>query len=230
MKSKRRIPEGSVVTYQSEPLELQQNGPNVLSVLFKMGGLAGTIHVRVVADGRVLFSRQLRASAEPDADLAPPLRQSVFLIGHVRSRASAAFGADRVGSLLSGDIANSSEGSAGPATRPAIEVVDIDSVDSLPTNSDAYASLDAILLDGTVDLDLAHSQAIEDWVRLGGHVVVTLGKAGQTYSKSPLAAWIPVKVQGMLRLGDLTAIESFCRQSSRIMSAGDEPVAAAAAE
>ena len=60
LKSKRRIPEGSVVTYQSEPLELQQNGPNVLSVLFKMGGLAGTIHVRVVADGRVLFSRQLR--------------------------------------------------------------------------------------------------------------------------------------------------------------------------
>lgn len=220
-------PEGSVVTYQGEPFELQQNGPNVLSVLFKMGRLEGTIHVRVVADGRVLFSRQLRASADPDADLPPPLRQSVFLIGHVRSGASGALGADRIGSLLSGDSANLSEASAGPTMRPAVEVVDVDSVDSLPTNSDAYASLDVILLDGRADLDPAHSQAIEDWVRLGGHLVMTLGKAGQTYSKSPLAAWIPVKVQGMQRLSDLSAIESFCRQSSRIMSAGDEPVDAA---
>ncbi|HUE17145.1 MAG TPA: hypothetical protein VMR25_23405 [Planctomycetaceae bacterium] len=218
-------PEGSVVTYQSEPIQLQQTGPNVLSVLFKMGRLGGTIHVRVVADGSVLFNRQLRVSADPDADLAPPLPQSVFSIGHVRApAASGTHGTDRVAALLSGDNANLPEGSASPATRPAIEVVDIDSLDSLPTNSAACASLDAILLDGGVELDLAHSQAIEEWVRSGGHLIVTLGKSGQAFSKSPLATWIPIKVQGVQRLSDLSSIESFGRQSSRIMSAGDEPI------
>jgi hypothetical protein len=54
--------------------------------------------------------------------------------------------------------------------------------------------------------------------------VVTLGQAGPKFAQSPLASWIPIKVQGMQRLTDLSAIESFCRQSSRIMGVGDEPV------
>jgi hypothetical protein len=221
-------PEGSVVTYQSEPVNLQQTGLNVLSVLFKMGRLEGTIRVRVVADDRVLVTRQLHASAEPEADLAAPLRKSVFLIGAVHpASVSGTKGANRVALLLSSDADNSPDQGFSPEMRPRIEVVDMDSFDPLPTNPAAFASLDAILLDGRVDLDLAHSQAIEAWVRSGGHLVVTLGKAGQTFSNSPLAAWIPIKVQGMLRLNDLSAIESFCRQSSRIMSAGDEPVDAA---
>ena len=53
---------------------------------------------------------------------------------------------------------------------------------------------------------------------------MTLGKGGPAYSKSALAAWIPVKVQGMLRLSDLSSVESFCLHSSRIMSPSDEPV------
>jgi hypothetical protein len=221
-------PEGSVVTYQGDPVDLQQTSPNVLTVLFKMGRLEGVVRVRVVADDRVLFTRQLHASADADADLAAPLRQSVFLIGAVHpAAASGAKAASRVGSLLSADAGNSPDQGSGPETRTRIEVVDMDSTEPLPTNPAAFASLDAILLDGPVGLDLAHSRAIEAWVRSGGHLVVTLGKAGQTFSNSPLAAWIPVKIQGMLRLSDLSAIESFCRQSSRIMSAGDEPVDAA---
>ena len=56
---------------------------------------------------------------------------------------------------------------------------------------------------------------------------MTLGKSGEAYAKTPLAAWNPIKAQGMARLNDLSAIESYGRQSSRIMGAGDEPVEAA---
>lgn len=221
-------PEGSVVTFQGEPVELHPGGPNVLSVLFKMGRLAGTIAVRVVDDGRVLFSRQLRASADPDADLAPPLRQSVYLIGHIRApAASRPPGTDRVAALFTGDYANLPEGSAGPSGRTTVDVVELDSLKSLPTNADAYASFDAILFDGGVEPNAAQSQAIEGWVRSGGHLIVSLGKAGPAYSKGAMAAWIPIKFQGTLRLSDLSAIESFSRQSSRIMSASDDPVEAA---
>jgi hypothetical protein len=221
-------PEGSVVTFQSEPVELRPNGPNVLSLLFKMGRLGGTINVRVVSGDRTLFSRQLHASADLDADVAPPLRQSVFLIGHIRAPAIlGATASDRAAALLTGENANSPEATSSAGTRTFIEIVDIDSPDTLPSNADAYASLDAILLDGGAELTPAHSQAIERWVRSGGHLIVALGKAAQAYAKGPMAAWIPIKVQGTQRLGDLSAIESFGRQSSRIMSASDEPVDAA---
>ena len=55
-------PDGSVVTYQGDPVLLKQTGPNVLSLQFRMGRLAGTINVRVVADEGVLFTRSLRAA------------------------------------------------------------------------------------------------------------------------------------------------------------------------
>ena len=133
-----------------EPVQLPQNGPHVLSVLFKMGRLAGKFNVRVVAEGRVLLSRQVRVSADPDADVAPPLRQSVFLIGHVRgsSPASERTAADHLAPILSSETASTTEGNVASAARPAIQVVDIDSFESLPTNSSTFASLDAILLDG----------------------------------------------------------------------------------
>ena len=75
-------------------------------------------------------------------------------------------------------------------------MVDLDTVESLPTVSDAYACLDVILLDGSAKLNDAQSHAIEDWVRSGGHLVVTLGKSGEAYAKTPLAAWNPIKRKG----------------------------------
>ena len=97
-------PEGSIVTFQSEPVQLPQHGPHLLSVLFKMGRLAGNLNVRVLAEGRVVFSRQVRVSADLDADVAPPLRQTVFLIGHVRgSSPPTTAAADHLASILSSE-------------------------------------------------------------------------------------------------------------------------------
>lgn len=221
-------PEGSIVTFQSPPVELSSKGPRVVSAPFKMGRLAGTLSVRVADQNGVLFSRQLRVSAEPDADIVPPLRQSVFLFGHVRQPGSSGgLSSDRITQLLTSETAGQSEAGSAPSARTNIEVVDIDTADSLPTSAEAYAAVDAIMLDSPANLTLAQSQALEGWVRSGGHLVVALGKVAPTFAKSPLAAWIPIKVQGMARLGDLSAIESYCRQSSRIMSPSDEPVEAA---
>ncbi len=220
-------PEGSVVTFQSPPVSLASQGPSAISVPFKMGRLAGTLGVRVVGQNGVLASRQLRVSGEAEGDIAPPLRQSVFLLGHVRPAGTAIeLSTDRITQLLSNEAAIP-EANVNPTARTNIEVVDIEAANSLPTNPEGYSAIDAILLDGQLDLNLAQSQALEGWVRSGGHLVVTLGKAGPAFGKTPLAAWIPIKVQGIARLGDLSAIESFCRQSTRIMSASDEPVDAA---
>lgn len=217
-------PEGSPVTYRSEPVELRQSGPNVLSVLFKMGRLEGTLRVRVLAGEKVLLSRQLRASSDSDTELLPPMRQSVFLIGHVHTGNAPQAEPFRLGPLIIPADEITPAARSGSMSPPKIDVIDLDSYDFLPTNSAAYSSIDVLFLTGRLDVDPAHSRAIEQWVRSGGHLVLTVGKEGANFSKSPLAAWLPVKIERTIQLRDLSPIEAFCRQSARIMSANDEPV------
>ena len=86
----------------------------------------------------VVFSRQLRVSADPDADMAPPLRQTVFLIGHVRGSSPRS---GRAGPTISPDPLERERERAGSECRlcprgPTFEVVDIDSLDSLPAQAD----------------------------------------------------------------------------------------------
>jgi hypothetical protein len=232
-------PDGSAVTYRSQPLNpavAKGSGTGAdsprLGLLFKMGRLDGTLRVRVLDGERVLSTRSVRVSADPDADVRAPFRQSVFLIANVqapREMAAPASGKPdikRIGRLLSAGNAIPSS-AAGAATRTWTEVVDVELFEALPTRGDAYDSFDAVLLAERFDLDAPRSRALEEWVRGGGHLVISVGRDGNDFSKTPLASWLPVKVQGTVKLRDLSPVESFCRQSSRIMGATDEPLDAA---
>jgi hypothetical protein len=226
-------PDGSAVTYRSEPFSpgaaSGAESPR-LELLFKMGRLDGTLRVRVLDGDRTLTSKALRVSADAEAEVRAPFRQSIFLVANVQAaRKSPATGkSDVIGRLLSAGNETAS-GPAGSATRTWTEVVDIDSFAALPTRADAYDSFDAVLLMGRFDLDAAHSRALEQWVRGGGHLVISVGPGGNDFAKgSPeLAAWLPVEIQGTVKLRDLSPIESYCRQSSRIMGASDEALDAA---
>ena len=228
-------PDGSFVTYQNTPIKYQPNGPP-LKLLFKMGRLEGSIRVRALAGDRPVFKRVLRVSGDPDADVVSPLRQSVYLIGHLSgtndstqrgapaSEGSKAVDQNQLSQWLSTDSDDSSREGTNPTLRPRIQVTDLGAI---PTDPHACASLDAILLTGNFNVDAAQSRAIEDWVRSGGHLVVTVGQRADAFSKGPLASWLPIKIQGTMRIRDLSAVESFCRQSARIMSGFDEPIEAA---
>jgi len=226
-------PDGSAVTYRSEPSTTSAGSgaaPPRLELLFKMGRLDGTLRVRVLDGDRPLTNKALRVSADAEADVRAPFRQSVFLVANVQAASKMASSGkpDTIVRLLSAgnDIAS---GPAGPATRTWTEVVDIDSFAALPTRADAYDSFDAVLLMDRFDLDAARSHALEQWVRGGGQLVISVGRDGNDFSKSSpaLASWLPVQIQGAVKLRDLSPVESFCRQSSRIMRPGDEPLDAA---
>lgn len=221
-------PEGSIVKYPSGSIKVGEDSKE-LSVLFKMGRLEGTLRARLFGDdNRVIWQRTLRVSGDPDSDLPSPLRQSVFLVGHLVSTNEAGQPQEsRIRTRLMSDSSGQTGTGSDSATHPQIDVVDVDSHDSLPTDPAAYSSLDALFLNGRVDIDQARSQAIEQWVRSGGHLVAAVGNVAKTFPTSPLAAWLPVKVTGAMQLRDLSAVESFCRQSARIMAASDEPIAAA---
>jgi hypothetical protein len=227
-------PEGSVVTYRSEPetspAAAGGDAPDSrqLGLLFKMGRLDGTLRVRVLDGERLLVNKSVRVAADPDADVPTPFRQSVYLVANIQAMREKADGGSgkpdikRIARLLAG--ANDSQN---PVARLQAEVVDVDSFTELPKNAEAYDSFDAIFIAERFDLDAARSAALERWVRGGGHLVISIGAAGADFPKTALASWLPVKVQGTVRLRDLSPIESFCRQSSRIMSAGEDPLDAA---
>ncbi len=241
-------PEGSIVTYRSEPAGNRPAAARELGLLFKMGRLEGTLRVRLKDGERLVWEKNLRVAQDPDADVAAPWRQAVFLIGLVQPpngasppredsrredsrRENSPEGNSLVGRSPGGNSIDAkllatnetASATAGTALGQRVEIARIGAFDELPLNPEAYASLDAILLAGRLDVDPGRSAAIERWVRTGGHLVVSVGKEGKEFAKSPLAAWLPVKVAGTVPLRDLAAVESFCRQSSRIMGGGDEP-------
>jgi hypothetical protein len=230
-------PDGSAVTYQSAPANsggaaAKGGESNRVGLLFKIGRLDGTLRVRVLDGERLLANQTLRISADPDADVRPPYRQSVFLIANVQAAgnketsATAKSDIKQIGRLLAAANQSAALAGGGP-TRTRTEVVDIESFDALPTRGDAYDSIDAVLLAERFDLDAARARALEQWVLGGGHLIISIGRGGNEFAKTPLAAWLPVKVQGTVKLRDLSPVESFCRQSSRIMSSSDDPLDAA---
>ncbi|HEV8002202.1 MAG TPA: hypothetical protein VGP63_20095 [Planctomycetaceae bacterium] len=227
-------PDGSAVTYHSEPFIPSGGAPHI-GLLFKMGRLDGTLHVRVYDGQRLVTNKALRVGADTDADVRAPLRQSVYLVANVQAARDAAApplstkpDIKRIGKVLSAANETAASG-GGSASRAWTEVVDVDSFSALPTRPDAYDAFDSVLLTERFDLDEARSRALEQWVRGGGHLVVSIGRAGEAFAKnaSSLAAWLPVKVEGTVRLRDLSPVETFCRQSSRIMGATDDPLDAA---
>ena len=229
-------PDGSAVTYRSEPLDAIAKGRGAvpsIGLLFKMGRLDGTLRVRVLEGERLLTDKALRVSGDQEAEVRTPLRQSVYLVANVQAPRDAAAGTvkpdiGRIGQLLTAGNENT-PGAAGSTTRTFTAIVDVDAFAALPTRPDAYDSFDAILLTERFDLDELRGRALEQWVRGGGHLVISIGRDASDFAKraAALASWLPVKIQGTVKLRDLSPVESYCRQSSRIMPPGDESLEAA---
>lgn len=224
-------PDGAVVTYHSQPNSAGNagSGNGQLSLLFKMGRLDGTLRVRVLDGERVVANKALRVAADPEAEVHTPYRLSVFLVANVQAAHAAASSGrseiTRVGQFLTA-VNNALPNTA---SSPRTEVVDVDSFRSLPTRPDAYDAFDAVLISERFDLDPVRGRALQDWVRSGGHLLIAIGRDAKDFAKTApaLASWLPVKIEGTTKLRDLSPIESFCRQSSRIMGATDEPLDAA---
>jgi hypothetical protein len=234
-------PDGATVTYHSEPLPIRfppggKGDSEPIGLLFKMGRLDGTLRVRVLDGDHLVSQKALRVGADPDANVKTPFRQSVFLVANVQAAREGGAtndligrpGVRELGQLLSA-ANDKTAGASGAATRTWTEVVDFQSFAALPTRAAAYDSFDAVILTGRFDLDAARSRALEQWVRSGGQLLISIGGEAQDFAKksAALAAWLPVNITGTVKLRDLSPIESFCRQSSRIMAAAADPLDAA---
>lgn len=91
------------------------------------------------------------------------------------------------------------------------EVVTVHSSDVslLPDNSEAFESLDVVVIGDQYTLSSSQSEALRRWVAGGGRLVVSIGSRLEAYQSSPLSDWIPISVerqQVITSLGPLTSL------------------------
>ena len=72
-------------------------------------------------------------------------------------------------------------------------------------------------------LNAGRGEALKEWVRNGGHLVLAIGEKWQQLPDSALAGLMPAVPRGRLQISDLGALESFAGAKAPI-SAGDKKV------
>jgi hypothetical protein len=197
-------PDGNLSRQPTEPRELKGPGPHELSSLFLAGRMDGTIRVALEDEaGVVTVSQTLRvdtAASEAEAGsgaLRPPDPMDVgywLTLG-------ASEGFVQAAEAVAARDAVSRKGTR----RPVIALPATGA--GLSANAGGLDAIDLIAACGPVDLPESTSEAIRQWVSDGGHLVVSLGRADD-YTRSALAAWLPVRVTGQSRLRDLTGMLS----------------------
>jgi len=99
---------------------------------------------------------------------------------------------------------------------------------NLPGHWQGYDAARAVVLDTNdravmAALNALRGQALVDWVRRGGHLIVSLGANWQSVRESPLAEILPAVPGTPKRINDLAAVESFALGSTKAISPNREP-------
>lgn len=197
-------PDGCDVAFLSPPTELAEAGRHRLQAVFRVGRQDANLRIELRSDGQARAARSVPVSSK--ATGLPPygLRQSVHLVATL------------------GRPAGFSELAAAAALQPRemsrrIVVTELDGPGDLPQDHRAYDGLDALVVAGNYDLTELQSAALRDWVRLGGHLVVAVGRRLDAFRASPLASWVGVPLPPQPgRERELTGLEGYTGTKTRI--------------
>ncbi len=92
---------------------------------------------------------------------------------------------------------------------------------SLPADVSSYDGVSALLLAGKFGPDAVQSAAIEQWVRRGGRLLISLGSSPKEFRETPLAQRLPLEVDAdLVPTRELTALETYAGKSVRIVPPG----------
>lgn len=147
------------------------------SGIFRIGRLTAPVRVRAGADTRVLFPSD-------EALEARPATQSVCFTGFI--------GSSELGAKVA-KTANVSTG-GGEAMQERVRAIPFPDWEALPPRGRAWDALDVLFVSGDFPQDTEQSDAVEDWVRHGGHLVLAVGNRSDTYHSSPLSRWVPAGI------------------------------------
>ncbi|MSR56330.1 MAG: hypothetical protein EXS05_01485 [Planctomycetaceae bacterium] len=213
----------------SRLFDLPANVPTRLESCFRTGRQHGELRIRLVdPQGGLLLERPLRTSEDESAVLRPALRHDVPLWVTLPQLPDLESGPARARSEARSAALPTAESSYEP------QVARLQSLAELPEHPKALESVDILVLptapraDGAsllAGMTAQHDRVLHDWVRGGGHLLVTVAQAANEYRESPLAAWVPIEVAGRGSLRQFTGLESFSGISVPLRTGGSQPVA-----
>ncbi len=207
--------DGCLTTLPGPLTELPSGVTTPLHIHFKSGRSNSDVDLRLISDDGQVRVRQRLTPAE--AGLRPALKQS-----------------RQIWAALGRPVGfGSHDAAAGPQADTAADVAqdDADGVvvallkdsNQLPVQLQGYDGLNALIISSDYVLDQRRSDALQLWVQMGGHLLLTVGEQVEAYHKSRLAKWVPVEVdKRCVELPDtwLSGVERFSGQGKRILVSG----------
>ena len=214
-------PDDDLAIQPGEPWSLKAGISQKCETIFKTGRVGGELNLRFRdATGRLLLSRKLRPSNTGESPLRPAIEQDQFggveprllrvTLGSPAGMMPATPADDRQSRLTVADS---------KANKSVATVVPLASPDQLPSDVFGYQAIDTLVIaagraEGSRpailnQLTAAQDAALRDWVRMGGHLLLSVGADVDAYLKSPVAQWLPVTVTGQRTFRQLHSLESY---------------------
>ncbi len=195
---------GRVSTPPTQPCQLSPSRETTVRLITRFGQVHGELKAQFRVDGRVIASRTFDTATQADAEHFLPAIENQKLVVVV---GGSSLGMEDTGKLAGLD----------PEHRPVAAC--IDDIERLPTQCCGYEGVDAVVLSTSrpeiyrkLAADSSRMQAIDQWVRLGGRLVLCAGSRAEEIlaQNSPLRQFAPGRLVRMQPLKNTEAIETYC--------------------
>ena len=105
------------------------------------------------------------------------------------------------------------------STQPLLQGVHVESLEQLPDDPAALESIDYLLLTDRFTMSPGQASAIQQWVRVGGNLLVSAGKSVTGFAETDFGGWLS-PIFGIrsepTQTRDLTSLQGFVQGASRI--------------
>jgi hypothetical protein len=209
--------DGIPAVFSGKPVAVQ-GGPVTLSAPFTAGRLGGPLEFLVKdASGAEIWRRRLSGSETAGQAIHPPLRLDLP-VWLTAARLPSSF------------VIRSDEAAIPPAQKSREPwVIGLEDLSNLPVTELGFHPAQVVILPTQAGsgasqsllerISVEQSAALRRWVHQGGHLVISLA-AASAWSGSPLAEWVPIKIDGEVQVQQFSNLESFVGKVAPLRSAG----------
>jgi hypothetical protein len=191
-------PEGHATLQPLPEVVLSTAQPTPIRGLIKSGRLEGPIQIQLWQNGRELAATTLRHQSPAGGFTA--LRQSTQFWVTVGDQP-----------LFSRGLKHWKQ------TSPrAVQHVELEDLENPLWSPDVLDGVDVFILNGDTAMTDESSDALRDWVRRGGRLIVPVGNAVNELRQSPLAGWLPALPTGQVDVSKLTGFNDLVPRSSTL--------------
>lgn len=204
-------PRGNECAEYGGPGITDAGGSVELSAYFRVGRLEGVLFLDVVSqsDPNVVLCREAVRHEELTSSNADK-REVLKLTRH-----------NTVFVLSVGEPAGVAEMVRDVNVRGNMHIagITLDSNAMLPTSAFGYDTFDVVILAGRFDLSTPQAESLHEWIRSGGHLLITSGANVQSLLDSKLGSFVEQRFElqpKTLPVRDLSALQSFVPGARRL--------------